>query len=90
MEKYRNEFQGFYDEGKTEGKAEAILDVLLDRGIAVPKEVREQVLVTVQGGTPLVVSGGPQGRSRTTPPGLRRRPGPPLSPNGIILVAEPP
>lgn len=48
VEKYRNEFQGFYDEGKTEGKAEgkaeSILDILLDRGIAVPKEVREQVL----------------------------------------------
>jgi hypothetical protein len=48
MEKYRNEFKGFYDEGKldgrTEGKAEAILDILMGRGLAVPQEVRERVL----------------------------------------------
>jgi hypothetical protein len=48
MERYRNEFKGFYEEGvadgRAKGRAESVLSVLAGRGLPVSDALKERVL----------------------------------------------
>lgn len=43
LDKYRDELQGYYAEGRADGEARAILSVLRARGISVPEEICERI-----------------------------------------------